>query len=73
MIIVLQNRTIECSKCGRIDMFTTETLEDMREIAEDQGWLFCFVRDECEVRGICPACAGNTICGICPLCKERFA
>lgn len=61
MIIVLQNRTIECSKCGRIDMVTTECVADMKDVVESEGWRVCRIVDECELRGICP------------ICKERFA
>lgn len=52
--MILQNRTIECSACGRLDMFTTESFEDMKEIVEDQGWRVCRFVNDCEARGICP-------------------
>ena len=59
--ILLQNRTIKCSKCGRIDMVTTEFVADMKDVVESEGWRVCRIVDECELRGICP------------ICKERFA
>lgn len=55
--MILQNRTITCSKCGRLDMFTTESFEDMEDVAECQGWRVCRMVDDCEARGICPGCA----------------
>ena len=54
--IMLQNRTITCSKCGRLDMFTTESFEDMKDVAECQGWRVCRIVSYCEVRGLCPSC-----------------
>lgn len=54
--ILLQNRTIECQKCGRLDMVTTESLADMRDIVEDQGWRVCRIVNDCEAHGLCPDC-----------------
>ena len=54
--ILLQNRTIECPKCGRQDQGPNESLADMKEIVEDQGWRVGRIVSDCEVRGLCPDC-----------------
>lgn len=54
--VTLYNRTITCSKCGRLDMVTTESFADMKDIVESQGWRICRIVSDYEARGLCPDC-----------------
>ena len=52
--ILLQNRTIGCVRCGRLDMYTTETVDDARDIMEGDGWEIRRFIDDYDAEGVCP-------------------
>lgn len=54
--ILLQNRTIGCVRCGRLDMVTTGSVADMKDVVEGQGRRVCRFVSDCEARGLCPDC-----------------
>lgn len=54
--ILLQNRTIGCVRCGRLDMYTTETVDDARDIMEGDGWEIRRFIDDYDAEGVCPDC-----------------
>lgn len=60
--MIFQNRTIKCSVCGRLDMYTSKCVADMKDVAECNGWRVCRVENDCELRGLCPDCAEAIRC-----------
>lgn len=56
LMAVLWNRTIQCMRCGRVDMVTTETMEDAMSIVEGDGWFIHRRLDDCQAEGLCPHC-----------------
>ena len=54
--ILLQNYAIRCVRCGRMDMVTSETVDDVRDILEEEGWSISSFILDCEAEGVCPDC-----------------